>query len=398
MPALCNDMAVGLDASRRCMECGLCERVQNEGCGCSAGMWGPFARRSIEQARHGAMDAETERQLFTCALCGACTAECPVGIHGASVAREGRAAFHALYPLAHMRWRPMQTDKAGNVFTGIRAVRGISYDEALDPEAGPCPSLFLPGCTLCTYAPDLTRAVAAFLAETEQASGMTSLCCGNSLWGIGLSSRCDEYARKLGERLAAHGTRRIVAGCPNCHRALVERQKEGLVDASIEVAALPRVLADAGLRVDARREVAPKAQRFSVHDSCPDRETGLFGSAVRKLLEGESCVEMEHAGKHAPCCGSGGMVSFFDASACKQRRARRVEEFRACGADCLVTSCVSCAHSFLRSDPSMEIRHYLELLFDRKIDWAAQRRASSAFAAAGGYDFAREGDDEWILG
>lgn len=438
MRALAESMTICADAAERCLECGSCERVQNEGCGCQAGMWGPFATRAIEQAGAGIMGKGLERDLFTCALCGACTTRCPVGIDAPSVVRDGRAAFHELNPNAADQWRPIQADLAGNVFSKLRAWRGIAYDDALVKDGGECASLFFPGCTLSTYAPELTELTWELLRKEGLAQGITALCCGKLLWSIGLVSRTSSYMQALDERFAALGVRRIIAGCPNCYQALAHAQEAGQVSAGIELCALPRVLADAGLRIrpevagamtDAGLAVATGATApgpgpaaapttaapqssaaaapatttsatslsFTVHDSCPDRETLLFGNAVREMLPQAATVEMRHSGRDTLCCGSGGTVSYYDTDVCNQRRSRRVAEFEECGADYLVTSCTSCVNSFVRVDPHLKVRHYLELIFDREIDWQVTRDAMAGLADAGGYRFAQESDNSPIL-
>lgn len=390
-------MTIAQDAVNTCIECGLCEQVQQEGCGSPAGMWGPFAAHLIEQAKQGAIDADTERLLFTCALCDNCTSHCPVDIKAALIAREGRAVFHELNPTAAATWRPMHIDLAGNSFSKLRSVRHITYPEALDESTTSCPSVFLPGCTLCTYSPELTHAVTQFLLEAGQIQGITTHCCGNPLWAIGLAQRCITYAESLNERFVAHGVTRVIAACPNCYRALVQGRAEGLVDARIAIEALPQVLVDEGMHITQDRMLEPNAQTFSVHDSCPDRALGVFGEAVRNLLPANSCIEMQHTGPDAICCGSGGVVSPYNVDVCVERRSRRLEEFNACGADCMVTSCISCSNSILRANSQAPVRHYLELLFDVPIDWEAHRNAGAVLSQAGAYNFDSEEDNKLLL-
>lgn len=375
-----NELNDARNATSRCVECGKCEKVQNEGCGCTPGSWGSFARTLIEQASCGSISESTQRLLFTCSLCGACTHECPVGIDGPSVVRDGRDAFLRLRPAAQRRWSPMLVDENGNSFARLRAWRNISYDDiVLNPHEA-CPSLFFPGCTLSSFAPSLAQAAFDYLAETGQVDGMTALCCGNPLWGLGLSERHDAYVGQLGERLAKLSTNRIIAGCPNCFRALKRSQDKGLIDKDIAIEALPQVLLDSGMRIPPSPAVAASAKTFGVFDSCSDRATGTFGKAVRGLLPPGSYRDMEHAGERAICCGSGGMVSFYDVETCKRRRARCVGEFEATHADCLVTSCISCANSIIRAGAGIAVHHYLELLFGITLDWSAHRTAGMEIA------------------
>ena len=384
-------------AASLCIECGACTRVQDEGCGCEIGAWGQFAKRIAFEAARNEFTPQTERQLFTCAMCGACTTHCPVGIDGFTVASEGRRAYFQVYPQAAQRWRPMHVDLAGNSLASIRAWRGVYFDDALTTDTGTCESLFFAGCTLTAYAPELTHACLDYLMQAGAVDGMTALCCGNPLTLIGLTSRYETYVRSLNERLADRGVKRIVSGCPNCHYAILHAQELGFIDAEIEVRVLPQVLLETGARIPAERTVAADSRTFSVHDSCPDRFDGAFGSAVRALLGPESCREMKHHGLDSLCCGSGGIVSLYDVSVCKERRAQRMAEFADCGADCLITACTSCTNSMLRSNPSANAHHYLELLFGIEIDWNALRRASAEFADSGGYEFSGAEDNEPIL-
>jgi Ni,Fe-hydrogenase I small subunit len=57
-----------------------------------------------------------------------------------------------------------------------------------------------------------------------------------------------------------------------------------------------------------------------------------------------------------------------------------VGEFQETNADCLVTACVSCTNSMLRSGTPVSAHHYLELLFDTPIRWEAHRAASIELA------------------
>lgn len=283
----------------------------------------------------------------------------------------------------------MQTDMKENVFSRLLREQHIDYpDVLLDgqtcKEMGT--SLFFPGCTLATYAPELTMAVFDYLVETGEADGMTALCCGNPLRGIGLARRYARYTRLLAGRFARHGVERIIVACPNCYYALREMQENDIVPAGIDIACLPEILADRGMRI--ADEACGAAESFAVHDSCPDRKEMLFARAVRRLLpQGSSVHEMRHVGANTICCGSGGMVSFYDPAVCVARRERRLAEFDESGADCLVTGCVSCSNSMRRGNASAPAFHYLELLFGKKIDWDGFVRTQVSLDAHGGYDF-----------
>lgn len=71
----------------------------------------------------------------------------------------------------------------------------------------------------------------------------------------------------------------------------------------------------------------------TIHDSCPDRVTGLFGSQVRTLLEqaGFTIVEMLHTKTNTVCCGSGGQLSHFRPELVEELAELRQAEFQQTG-------------------------------------------------------------------
>lgn len=380
------------DAAARCVRCNRCVSEQ-EARGCRAVIWGDFAKEALGELR-GRQDLSEgiRADTFSCALCGACTLRCPVGVDAPSTVRAAREGFFRLHPEEAWPWQPMRVDHAGNAFDQLRSQRGVTYEDALLGRER-CEVLFFPGCTLASYAPELASAVFECLRSAGLADGMTALCCGSPLWGLGLADDLGRYGAKLGQRLCLVGVQRIVVACPNCLASLQNLRSEGALPADIKLEVLPEVLLAAGMRIrqGARTKVEPQAESFSVHDSCPDRASGRFGRAVRALLPQDSCVEMSHAGRDTLCCGSGGMVSFFDGDPCITRRATRLGEFDALGVDCLVVSCISCASSLVRAEGPGRTRHYLELLLDMPINWDDCWNAQGAIACAQGCPSNSEG-------
>lgn len=380
-----------------CIECGICARIQREGM-CPAHEYGPFARDFLRQSAEGEFSDEMMFAVFTCALCGECTAECPADIDAAEFTRNARFDVHEQQPDRVAAYRPMLTDCVDNIFSGLLRVQGVAYPDALADDAAADDrgeSLFFPGCTLSAYAPNLTEETMAYLREAGEADCITALCCGNSLRGIGVLDRYDAYAAALGARMVERGVKRIITACPNCYYSLANLQQRGIVSSDIELACLPELLVQRGARISGDGRLASGIDAFTVHDSCPDRFERRFATSIRALLPaGSRTVEMAHAGLDAICCGSGGMVSFADVEVCKVRRARRLDEFKQTDAECLVTGCISCANSMRRGDGTAKTYHYLELLFDTPIDWDAFSQAQMDFDAQGGYDFADPAGNE----
>lgn len=245
-------------------------------------------------------------------------------------------------------------------------------------------TLFFPGCSLINYGLPLVKAVHDLLSDAGRVEGVSLLCCGKILSfepnGTALRTA---FEGQLRDHVAASGIERIVAACPNCVAALRGAFANDERTASIEIVALPEELAALGYRIDpdvATRmlsaelvtgvtEASPDAMPlFSVHDPCPDRETGEFADGLRALMPSGLFVDPAHVRKHSQCCGSlaraAGRFELADAQA-----QRRGEEAAEAGAPAIVTACVSCAYLLSVSQHHVPVFHYLELLFDWRIAW-----------------------------
>lgn len=252
--------------------------------------------------------------------------------------------------------------------------------EALGADAprGQCETLFFPGCSLLNYGLPLVQAVYDLLRDAGQVEGISLLCCGLILRyePDGKTVR-QEYEAQLREHVAALGVKRIVAACPNCVSALraVFAADERTCD--VELVALPQVLVELGYRVDedvARKLLAAEvpaalSDKFSAHDSCPDRATGEFADGLRSLMGPNLVVEPEHNRKRSQCCGSLVRATGNFAAADAQAE-KRGEEAVSAGASAIVTACVSCTFQLTMAQRAVPVFHYLELLYDWRIDWA----------------------------
>ena len=255
-----------------------------------------------------------------------------------------------------------------------RETGGVGVEEA-DTGPVPCRSLFFPGCSMITYALPLVEAVHATLREAGEVDGASLLCCGKILEyePHGKELRASFEGDLVG-LVAATGTERIVAACPNCVRALREALERDERTAGVVVEPLPAVLAGLGYRID--RDAAARLVKgdptaplaLCPHDSCPDRATGEFAEGLRALLPEGAWREGEHHHRASLCCGSklraAGRFEAADELAC-----RNGEEALAVEADAIVTACLSCAFQLNMAQPCVQAVHYLELLYQWRVDW-----------------------------
>ena len=241
-----------------------------------------------------------------------------------------------------------------------------------------CESLFFPGCSFINYGLPLVQAVYDLLKQAGSVQGISLLCCGKILSyepnGDVIRPRFEEQLR---EHVLASGVKRIVAACPNCVTALRNALAADERTTGVEVMALPAVLGQMGYRIDpeaARQVAGPELGEsvepvFCPHDSCPDRQTGEFAEGVRTLLENVSTVEVSHNRKKSTCCGSLPRAAGKVEAADKCARLCGSESVEA-GANAIVTACVSCSFQLTMAQHQVPVFHYLELLYNWRIDWA----------------------------
>ncbi|HIW77490.1 MULTISPECIES: heterodisulfide reductase-related iron-sulfur binding cluster [Gordonibacter] len=275
-------------------------------------------------------------------------------------------------------------------FAGLRL--GAAVSAGVDAGAPRrCATLFFPGCSLLNYALPLVQSVYDLLREADVVEGISLLCCGKilSFEPDGANVRA-AFEDELRDHVAAAGVERIVAACPNCVAALSAALAADERTAHVQVVALPGELAKLGYRIDAevaRRMLGDGVKayaaagcgagaaatagddlKFCVHDSCPDRESGAFADGVRALLPPELVVEAAHIRKKSFCCGSLlRAAGKFDAADKQARRhGEEAVEVQAAG---IVTACVSCAFQLSMAQTAVPVFHYLELLYDWRVDW-----------------------------
>lgn len=244
-------------------------------------------------------------------------------------------------------------------------------------ELGACRSLFFPGCSFINYAMPLVEAAYDTLAQAGEVDGFSPLCCGKILSyepdGAALRASFEQEFR---EHIARTGIERIVAACPNCVKALRALLAAEERTAAIEVVPLPKVFARLGYKLD-----EPTVARLlkgdenadvllCPHDSCPDRDTGEFAEATRALMDEDFYVDPAHNRSRSICCGSLPRAAgkFEAADRCALRN---LEEAQEVCADAMLTACMSCAFQLNMAQKQLPAVHFLELLYDWRIDWNA---------------------------
>lgn len=325
---------------------------------------------------------EMYHALRRCCFCGHCTAECQQHMLGADRMRDWRELFMRTGYMPPEESKLVMVDNEWNIFSAYRAIWGIEYSECISlaqaAEHGPglADTLFFPGCSLVSYAPELTKAVGAWLSEAGISWALSEDCCGSPLMSAGLFDRARELRQRILDQMQAAGITRMITVCPGCGEEFAQ-----MFAGVIEIVPLPEILLKCGSRPDAQGPAfnPMDTASYTVFDSCHDRFDNRHGIAIRKLLmryiPQAKRLEMQHNRSETLCCGAGGAAAGYDPDITERRVWRVIDEARATKAETLVTMCPTCAYTIAQACLAVEpergiaTRSYLELLMGVDIEW-----------------------------
>lgn len=321
--------------------------------------------------------------LRQCCFCGYCTAECKSGLKAPSSMRQWRKWFTDAGLIKIDDSKLVMVDNEWNIFSAYRAIYEVAYpdfitlDKAAEAGPGLADTLFFPGCSLVSYAPEVVKATGKWLDDCEIKWAMSDACCGSPLMSAGLFERAESFRNGLIEKMEQAGIKRLITVCPGC----ADEFREGLPN-SIELVPLPELLLEESQRrIDSGMESGFNVNcpdKITFFDSCHDRDDVRNAKALRELFkrfapESEQ-IEMPHSHDKTLCCGAGGAVAAYDPYITDRRVWRVIDEANATGAAELITMCPTCAYTIAQANLSgkgdaVATRHYLEMLFDIEVDW-----------------------------
>lgn len=324
---------------------------------------------------------ELYHALRRCCFCGYCTASCRHHV----LAPERMRAWRALFSEAGLlpQEKLVMVDEEWHIFSAYRAIYGIGYPEftslAQAAEHGPglVDTLFFPGCSLVSYAPEVVRRAGEWLTAAGVSWALSDDCCGSPLMSAGLFDRAAALRQRVLDQMLAAGITRMVTVCPGCGEEFAE-----LLEGVVDIVPLPELMLERAAALEAEGRPAGFSPAplgsFAVFDSCHDRAEGRHGHAIRGLLEryvpGAERREIDHRMKGTLCCGAGGAVAAYDPDVTQRRVERVIAEGAKTGAGTLITMCPTCTYTIAQAllgmpEPPIAGRHYLEVLLGEEIDW-----------------------------
>jgi Fe-S oxidoreductase len=173
-------------------------------------------------------------------------------------------------------------------------------------------------------------------------------CCGSTLYDLGFWEQLEPLIKTNWKKMKDVIDKKIVFMNPHCQEFIVKRYPENLPDyKSIRHQHFSQLLTEAFKGNKLRSKKSDKV-KVSYHDPCYlGRGLRIYDAPreVLSFLHGVDLVEMERNRENSFCCGARAMSNYFsDMSEVTARE--RLDEFRATGAERLITACPYCKEIF----------------------------------------------------
>lgn len=173
-------------------------------------------------------------------------------------------------------------------------------------------------------------------------------CCGSTLYDFGFWDALETHVREQWEKMKGLKGKKVVFLNPHCQEFIIKRYPELLpVDATIHGQHFSQLL-DEALKEGRLKNIKTDKVKISYHDPCYlGRGLGIYDAPrdVLSSLDGVELLEMERNRENAFCCGARALGNYFPDMS-EQTAAERLQEFRATGADQLITACAYCKGIF----------------------------------------------------
>jgi NADPH-dependent glutamate synthase beta subunit-like oxidoreductase len=286
---------------------------------------------------------------FSCNMCKQCTLVCP-------------KEFMMMDRFMDLRVKIVGENHGKSPLKGHRAIdmhQMLGFSRLFNtgvaaPDKRKTKRVFIPGCSLPSYNPELVQKILAHLQERLPGTGAILKCCGKPTKALGQVEAFKERYAELQAEIDRLDAEEIIVACQSCYvtmKAYSPNQK---------VRSLWELLPEIGLPERAKGIGKGSDLTIAVHDSCPTRDITSIHDGIRwTLSELEYAVEEPpHTRGETRCCGFGGMVVPANPELALRVMKRRTGEVRS---DAMVTYCAACRESMVRG--GKKAVHILDLIF-----------------------------------
>jgi heterodisulfide reductase subunit D len=299
------------------------------------------------------LNKDTERSIFTCLGCGACTAVCLSGVETKNLIFRDRECQvgEGFYPKI-----------ADRLVKTLEGTHNISDDDNEDRaewqelikdlpedafEKKNAEIVFFVGCVASFF--PMVQKIPANMAKIMQQAGVDfsilggdEWCCGFPLVGAGMPEKLEALKEHNIKKVADIGAKTVVFTCPSCFHTWKHQY-----DTSLKLMHSSQLIA--GLIKDGR--ITPKKEinvTATYHDPCDlGRNTGVYEEPreVIQAIPGLKFKELPTNRKFAICCGGGGNLEMTDAELSGEIAQMKLDSIRDIEAEMVITACQQCVRT-----------------------------------------------------
>jgi Fe-S oxidoreductase len=287
---------------------------------------------------------------YSCNLCESCTEVCPKKLKPQEIFMD-------------MRKEHITSNKGKSPMKGHAAIemhQALSFSKLFnivveDKDAEETKRVFMPGCSLSSYKPELISKTYELLKNRLPGTGLVLKCCGKPTLDLGQKDKFEERYLELEKAIESTGAEEVITACQNCYKTL-QKFSPGL-----KVKSLWNVLSEIGLDEEFKGKGKESDLVFSIHDACPTRYDSVLQDGVRAVVAelGYEVKETKRNRDKTRCCGFGGMV--FPANPELGTEVMETASKEA-SEDFCITYCASCREAMARGGKKSV--HILDLIFN----------------------------------
>ena len=335
-----------------------------------------------------------DERIFSCLLCGACNALCPLGISITDAVYEGRRRLAARkkHWLFRTAMKFIFTDPARSVRIlklleehGLAPhLRRLSLFRSLDDLGIKAPAVRLrdganifkvpnpkgrvalfSGCTVDFLFPAMGTALIntlnALAYEVVLPKG--EVCCGAPLLGAGLKKEFETMAEKNLNAFRKLKAEAVISLCPTCTHFISNEYPKAFGYGIHNAMDITKFLCAMPLET----VVSPATEAQGVvcyHDPCHSVNHLGITREPREILRkmGFSVVEQADRG----CCGLGGTVRLLHGEVSKTILGTRIRSLAPERTDMIVTSCPNCVLQLGSAIKDRPVKHIIEVIAANK--------------------------------
>lgn len=324
------------------------------------------------------LNEDTEKAIFTCLGCGACTVVCLSSVKTKDLIFQNRECQvdRGFYPKVAERLaktlaesRNISDDDQEERSEWQELMKDLP-EEALEKEHADV--LFFVGCVASFF--PMVQKIPANMARILQRAGVDftilggeEWCCGFPLVGAGMPEKLEELKAHNLQKVKDVGAKTVVFTCPSCLHTWKHLYS---MDADVKLMHASQLMAE--LIENGKLKLKnPVNVTAAYHDPCDlGRNTGIYEEprAVLKSIPGLRFVDLPMNRKFSVCCGGGGNVEMTDPDLSAQVAQAKLDSIKAVGADMVVTGCQQCVRTMTtrakRQKINLEVKDLTELVVE----------------------------------